>query len=1139
VTAPAILGSGGGGGKGGGGSSRTPVESPDSLLSKQYATVLDAISEGEIGGLVAGFQSVFLDDVPVQNPDGSYNFQNVYFDMRTGTQSQPYIAGVSSVESETAVGAEVKYGSPVTRTITNANADSARVTLSIPNLTSLNTSNGDLSGTSVGILIQVQTAGGGFVDAIYDTITGKTTTKYQRAYKVSLPGSGPWDIRVSRLTADSTTSSLTNKTWWDSYTEIIDAKLSYPNTALITIGVDAEQFRTIPRRGYEIYGIICRVPVNYDVASRTYAGVWDGTFKLAWTDNPAWCFYDLLTNERYGLGGYLDASQVDKWELYKIGKYCDEYVPDGFGGYEPRFTCNLYMQGQEDAYKVITTFASMFRGLVYWAGGAITAGQDAPADPIALFTPANVIDGTFTYTGSSIKARHTVALVTWNDPKDRYKQRIEYVEDHEGIAKYGIATTEVVAVGCTSRGQAHRFGRAILYSERRQTEVVSFKVGLDGFGIYPGCVIQISDPIRAGIRLGGRCVSATSTVFTLDSEVTLVPGKTYVLWVTNPDGTVKSYPVIQGPGTSNVITFPTAISPVPIPDSMWVLAVSDLAPEKWRVIAIQENDDLTATISALAHSDGKYTEIDTGLKLEEAPTSAIPLTPSQPTGLIVTETLYLAGPGTISTRAFVSWIATGGNYQLSYRRESDNWVTLPITSQASETIDGWAPGSYTFKLVQINALGLRSPVLAQTVALLGKVAPPADVTGFAASVYGAGIHLGWSHIADLDLLDYLIRQGADWGTGVDVGYFASNNATVPALASGTVKFWIKARDTSKVFSTNATLITIVVEIPDPPVVTQQAIDNNVLLYWTEPASTQLIDTYELREGSTWAGARVIGTKSGLFTTVFETLAGDYTYWVAAIDVAGNYGVPASVTATVSQPPDYVLRTNIDSTLNGTLSNALKADGALVLPVDTTETFAQHFTTHSWSAPADQVTAGYPLYIQPALTSGYYEESVDYGSVISTSKITVALDMSVISGSPTSQVTISTKLNSGDAWTDFVGVTSLFATNFRYFKIKVVVTSGGGTGLCRITGINIRLDVKRRSDGGTVSCLSTDTSGTQVNFNVPFIAVDSVVVSPGGTASMQAVYDFAGAPNPVGFKVYLFNASGTRISGPVGWSAKGY
>ncbi|WP_176451964.1 host specificity protein J [Rhodoferax sp. TH121] len=806
-----IRGAGGGGGKDGGGSGRTPVESPDSLRSRQYARVVDLVSEGEIVGLVNGLKSVYLNDTPVQNPDGSFNFSGVTMASRVGTQSQDYIPGFASVEAETAVSVPVENAAPVVRSISNANANAVRVTVSVPQLSQSNTANGDLGGTSVSIAIDVQTAGGGYVEKISDTISGKTTSRYQRAYRIELTGTGPWDVRVRRLTADSTSSALNNATYWDSYTEIVDAKLRYPNSALVAMSVDSERFNAIPSRGYEIKGLLVRIPGNYNPETRAYTGTWDGTFTTAWTDNPAWCFYDLVTNARYGLGAFIDAGQVDKWSLYEIAQHCDELVPDGYGGMEPRFTCSLYLQSQQEAFKVINDMAAIFCGMAFWGAGSIIPVQDAPSDPVKLFTHANVVPSAegmyFNYAGSSVKTRHTVALVSWNDPADRYRQKIEYVEDLEGIAQYGIVQTEVVALGCTSRGQAHRYGRRILYTERMETETISFRAGLDGLDLAPGDIFQTTDPVRAGVRLGGRLLAATTDTLTLDAAVTLDGAATYTLWAVLPNGAVESRAVVTGAGTTFVLAVSPDFSDAPQAMAMWVLAASNLAPETWRAISISEADGgMIAEVAALKYSPNKYLEIEQGIVLEALPTSSLTTTQGAPAGFIISEDLYLITPSVVGARITASWQGNAARHELQYRIRGGNWITLS-TSATSLDIQPVEAGTYEFTLTAISTLGVRSIPVTATKEIYGKTAAPAQVGNFVVTKVGGVAIAVWALVADLDVRvggRIVVRHspmvsGATWQDGVVLEEFTGDSVTgLLPLITGT--YMVKAKDSSGIYS---------------------------------------------------------------------------------------------------------------------------------------------------------------------------------------------------------------------------------------------------------------------------------------------------------------------------------------------------
>lgn len=933
-----IKGYGGGKSGGGGGSARVAVESPDNLRSIQYANVLDLISEGEIEGLVDGAKSIYLDDTPLQNADGTYNFQGVTISSRNGTQSQNHIAGFGGAEAESSVGVEIKQASPATRSITNTNNTAVRVTLSVPQLTQQNTTNGDINGASVDLAIDIQTDGGGFVaqemrrvwsanfatnangyvkntitakqfqigvnwtglvstsyqtisfklqyravgsgtwidhstksssgkgsyqqqqstgmgafgwiaytpyiliapsssatfdlmladgfyefrmvklsgsgavsigksqaysPLYYDTISGKTTSKYQRSYRIDLPVGSEWDIRVRRLTADSAVLSLQNKTFWDSFTEIIDAKLTYPNSALVGMQIDAKQFNRIPVRGFEIKGLKVRIPSNYNPLTRTYTGLWDGTFNIAWTDNPAWVFYDIVTNDRYGIGDLINESMIDKWGLYSIAQYCDVMIDDGFGGLEPRFTCNLYIQAREQAYQVITNIASIFRAMVYWAAGSLYVSQDAPQDVAQIFSPSNVIDGMFNYSGSSAKVRHTVALVTWNDPQDNYLPKIEYVSDNEAIVRYGIVQTEVVSVGCTSRGQAHRAGRSILFSEQMETETVSFKAGLDSVFIQAGQIIQINDPNRAGKRLGGRIVTADVYTVTLDAAITIETGKTYEISCRLEDGTIETRSITNAIGTHTLITLSSAFSTVPIVYAMWIISVNDLIPESWRVVSIAEIDKTQVEIVALEYRVDKYAAIENGLILEALPTSIINIgQPPVPENLNITESLYLVGIGVVGVQATVSWNSQPGisNYVLTYSTANENPVTI-TTTDASIDVKPLIEGDYTFTLYAQNSLGRRSQPQSVNVTIYGKTIAPNDVVNLQMVALSGFAHLDWNPSTDLDVIvgGYLqIRYTPDmvvpsWSSATNIGNQIAGNstsATLPLLTGTYLAKWV-------------------------------------------------------------------------------------------------------------------------------------------------------------------------------------------------------------------------------------------------------------------------------------------------------------------------------------------------------------
>ena len=1211
-----ISGSGGKSGGSGGGL----TEQADTLKSTAYAQVLDLICEGEIEGLVNGLKSIYLDDVPIENPDGSANFTGVQYSTVNGTQTQSTIAGFDQVANETVVAVEVKVSTgPVVRTITNPNISSVVVTVQFPALTYLSPE-GDLGGTSVQFAIDIQIDGGGWITKINQTINGKSASAYERQFRIPLPTGSSRDIRVRRITADSTQTQLNNKTFFQSYTQVIDAKLRYPNSALIALKINASQFRAIPRRGYDVKLLKIRIPSNATVnanGSLSYSGPWNGTFQIAWSNNPAWCFYDLLTTDRYGCGKYIDASQIDKWSLYQIGQYCDEIVDDGFGGTEPRFSCNMWINTRQEAFKLLQDFSSAFRGMVYWGTGVVTAVQDAPKDPVFLFTNANVIGGNFEYQGTSAKARHTVALVTWNDPDDMYRQKIEYVEDTIGIARYGVIETQVVAFGCTSRGQAHRVGKWLLYTERYETEVVSFKTGLESAFCRPGDVIKVADQFRAGNRLGGRIVSATSTTVTVDSLAVGGVSSGGDFYVIGPDGNIQQKLISSVSG--NVITLQSALSPLPVSPAVWVASSVALEAQTFRVLSMVENENGEHEIVAVSHRPDKYDAIENDIVLEPRTYSSLSPIPDVVSAVTLSESLYRY-QADVRAKVTCTWPAAANatRYRVEWRL-NDNNFTVDETGSLDFEILNTTIGKYEVRVTAIGVFGTASAnYISSTINTVGKTAPPADVTGFSATVDPwVGIVLNWQSVADLDLDQYEIREGVSWASSTLVTRVRASSYKIGAIFGSSQTYLIRAIDTSGNYSLTEAAVTTTISAPAAVTLSSQVIDNNVLLRWTTPVSTLSIDYFEIRRGSTWAGGTVVGRiSSGTFATIFETASATYTYWIAGVDIGGNVGAQSSVSATVAQPPDYQLFLNQTSTFSGALTNTTLAAGSLWMAVDTTETVQTHFTSRAWATPQDQVTAGSTYFIQPTGTAGSYEEVIDYGTTLASAKVTVnavyvqgfgsstvTSTLGVANAAGTFTVTIAapgvfTKtahgltngqtitlkttgalpiglvqnktyyvvgaaantfnlaLTSGGAaitttgtqsgthtligpYTEYASTASAFATAFRYIRYRYDVSGAGGDDIVEFKSITVNIDVKQKSDFGSVAAVSTDVGGTTVTFNASFVSVTSIQVTPSGTAAAYAIYDFVSVPNPTTFKVLLFNSSGVRISGTVSWQARGY
>ncbi|MFA2976300.1 host specificity protein J, partial [Acinetobacter pittii] len=510
------------GAKKGSNKQRQPVISPDSAQSKTFIKILYGLSEGEIEGLANGLQSIYLEETPLQNADGSLNFENVKVDFRNGTNDQEYIEGFPAVESETAIDVELKSETPWVRAFSNLDLDAVRLRLKWGPLRTQNATNGDVSGVTIEYAIDLQTDGGIWAEVLKTKISDKTSANYERAHRIDLPrADSGWLVRVRRLTPNSTSEYISDKMYIAAVTEVIDAKLRYPNTALLGLQYDAETFGNVAKVAMDTKGRLLKVPTNYNPATRQYVGMWDGTFKEAYSNNPAWIYYDICTVDRYALGDRLTPLMVDKWSLYRLAQYCDQMVPDGLGGQEPRFTCNVYLQSAEGAFEVLTKLAGVFRAITFWDGNSIICDADIPQDTYFTYTRANVIDGNFEYAGTRARDRHNVVKIAWDNPANHYKTEYEFVRDEKAIAEAGqVRILEIDAWGCTSRGQAQRAGWWALKSEQLETRTVSFKVGLDGYIPLPGKVIEIADELFAGRANGGRVskISADLKSITLDRD---------------------------------------------------------------------------------------------------------------------------------------------------------------------------------------------------------------------------------------------------------------------------------------------------------------------------------------------------------------------------------------------------------------------------------------------------------------------------------------------------------------------------------------------------------------------------------------------------------------------------------------------
>lgn len=734
--------------KGGSSSSRTPTEQPDDLQSVAKAKILVALGEGEFAGQLTG-KNIYLDGTALENADGSQNFSGVTWEFRAGTQAQNYIQGIPGTENEINVGTEVSSATAWTRTFTNTQLSAVRLRLKWPSLFKQE-DNGDLVGYSINYAIDLQTDGGTWQTVLNTSATGKTTSGYERSHRIDLPQAGStWTIRLRKITADANSAKIGDTMTLQSFTEVIDAKLRYPNTALLYIEFDSSQFNgSIPQISCEPRGRVIRVPDNYDPDTRTYSGTWQGAFKWAWTDNPAWIFYDLVITDRFGLGNRLSAANIDKWTLYQVSQYCDQPVPDGKGGSgtEPRYTCNVYVQDRNDAYTVLRDFAAIFRGMTYWGGDQIVALADMPRDVDYAYTRANVIDGRFTYSSSTTKTRYTTALVSWSDPGNAYADAMEPVFEQPLVARYGFNQLEMTAIGCTRQSEANRKGRWGILTNNKD-RVVSFDVGLDGNIPQPGYIIAVSDELLSGKVMGGRISAVNGRVIKLDRVADAAVGDRLILNL--PSGASQSRTIQAVNGKSVTVT--TAYSETPQAEAVWVVESDELYAQQYRVVSVSDNNDGTFSITGAWHDPDKYARIDTGAIIDQRPVSVIPPGNQSPPANIVISSFSVVQQNISVETMRVSWDQAQNaiSYEAQWRRNDGNWVNVPRSSTTSFDVSGIYAGRYLVRVRAINASEISSGWgYSEEETLTGKVGNPPKPVGFATTPINWGIRLNWGFPAN-------------------------------------------------------------------------------------------------------------------------------------------------------------------------------------------------------------------------------------------------------------------------------------------------------------------------------------------------------------------------------------------------------
>ncbi|HEE6661745.1 phage tail protein [Acinetobacter baumannii] len=815
---------------GGSKSPSVPREDPDNLQSSAYVNIIDLIGEGQIGGLVDNVdgdsltekeKSIFFDGTRLRHTNGELNFANVSWAERVGLQRQDYIEGFGEgVETPFYKNVQLKSGIPSAFTVSNPNADRVRIILAVNSLLSTDRTSGDTYGTSVEFQIKLSVNNGPYEILANKKITGKTTSRYQRSFSFDLPKKKAdgtpitaWSFQITRTTPDSNSSYLQNTTFFESYSEVELTKFSYPNVALVATRFSSETFSSIPKREYLVDGLLIKVPSNRN-KDGSYTGPWDGTFKLESSSNPAWILYDLLLSKRYGLGEYITPEMIDESRLYVIGQYCDQLVDDGFGNKEPRYTINCVINTRVEAYDLIVDICSAFNGMAYWAGHMVGFTIDAPGTPQMLFNNTNIV-GDFSYQGTSNKDRHSVAVVTWNDPNDDYKQVPEVVEDPELIERHGIRKTEVMAFGCTSRGQAARYGRWLLFSEHQQSETITFNVGIDAALLLPGDLIYVQDRDRAGKRFGGRLLDCTTKQAVLDDLVDFGEFTDLTLVIRLEDGslaereiashTKKTVTVSGHTKEVTVVEWAEALTVMPVKYALWIIKAAELQPVIARVVNVAQGEEKgTYNITAVPHNPNKYQSIENDLMLDVPPTSILNSRNQEPPASVEIKSEIITTQNVAKTRLVISWkeAKNAARYEVEWKRNDGNWVKLPQTTSLSIEVEDVYAGAYTARVVAYNLFGARSyPKYSTSTDVKGKVGKPTNVLSLTTTPLLFGMKLDWVYPAGNSDLSHVVIEVSDRADGSNprllgnVSY-PTNTLTIQGLQGG-LDQWYRTKTVDK------------------------------------------------------------------------------------------------------------------------------------------------------------------------------------------------------------------------------------------------------------------------------------------------------------------------------------------------------
>ncbi len=1072
------------GGKGASGG-RTPIEAPDSLFADSVARIIDIVSEGEIGGWADPDhprRCILFDGTPLENDDGSLNFEGVDFELRTGTPDQDPVSGFEAVESEHSVGVKVEQALPVTRSITDADTDAVRITLGVGGFSDLDSASGDLRATSAEMAIELQVGAAAFEEVARVTISGKTSSGYQRQIRVELPELRPVQIRVSRITADSDRSGLQNDVAWQTYTEIVDAKLAYPHTAYVALTIPAQAFGgRLPVRSYKLAGVMCLAPANRDPETREYdeSEIWDGSLTSVTHDNPAWALYTALLESRWGLGDYLGVAEPDKWAFYTLGKYCDALVSDGMGGFEPRFTLNGGLTTREQAFDVIQQLASVMRALTIWREGAIHVAGDMPADPVKLVTNANVQGGRFEYAGTGRTARHTAGSVAYRHREDGFalKRSISY-DDAEAVARYGWRETELTLPLTASRGEATRAVKWAVDTNTTQIETVTYGCGLDHAGLRPGDVILIADKHKAGWRLGGRLRAIEPARLQLDQAVTLSGSESYEISVAKRDGSFATLPVAVG--LSGLVEWVQTVGPHNLdadlkPGAVFFMMQSSSPPKAFRILEIA-NDAPPYAVTAVEHDPDKYDRIESGLRLETDPPYI--LTPSgampPPQAIAVDELLYRDGS---AVRAGLDVSVTAAPDPRTAALElamkapgATAWSSLGVHRSNVWRVSGVTPGAYRFRARVFDGLQRAGAWFEVEHLAQALLAPPETVTGLSVAVNGGQATLRWSAVADLDVASYRIRHTGDeagtWPAAQDVATIPapSTSAVVPALPG---RWLVKAVDMSGIESEAAAAV----------ILSSSLLDGlNVV---------ELVEGGDAASG-VWDGVgEGVGEVGGAVELISTALVKD---WGLVKDVGlirAFGGLASSGTFTLNEAVDlgdvYACR----------VSATLKATGARL----------------------DNLVANWGLVANVGLVSGASPEAWR-----------AAVEMRTTDDDPAGAP-------SWSAWGELVAgdITA------RAFEFRLALERFAPLVTPQITSVQVTVDMPDRVAGAET--LTVPAGGLRVSYAPAFMARPALAVDAHGLAAgdRKAVTN----ADATGFDVQFFDAGGSPVERVVDWIAKGY